>query len=456
MTDLANIPSESSDLDAYELEHVFHSWCHQPTTPPPRVVSAEGCRFVTEDGRERLDFSSCFASHNIGHGDRRVVAAIREQSEELCSFAPTFSNRPRAMLARTLAEITPGDLSRSFLTLGGTEAVEAAVKIAHQSTGRSKILCRYRAYHGATAAALTLSPGDVRSWAQVRGGTDWVPVPQPYCYRCMFGMEYPSCELRCATFVDEVIELEGGADQVAGMIVEPITGANGVIVPPPEYMPRIREICDRQGILLIADEVMSGFGRTGRWFAVDHWDVVPDVLALAKGLTAGYVPLGATVARKPVADRFRDRFFNHGATYAGHALACAAALRVIRIYDEDDLVENSAVLGAYLLDRVRELQDRHPSIGEVRGLGLFVGIELVKDRATREPIQPMAARLGKGPTPKQELAAALGAEGMIAMAANPTNSIALAPPLIATRDDIDDGIARLDRALAVVDRHVTG
>ncbi len=221
-------------------------------------------------------------------------------------------------------------------------------------------------------------------------------------------------------------------------------------------MPRIREIGDRQGILLIADEVMSGFGRTGRWFAVDHWDVVPDVLALAKGITAGYVPLGATVARKPVADLFRDRFFNHGATYAGHALACATALRVIRIYADDGLIENSATLGEYLLDRARELQDRHPSIGEVRGLGLFVGIELVKDRKTREPIQPMAARLGKGPTPKQELAAALAAEGMIAMAANPTNSIALAPPLIATRHDIDDGIARLDRALAVVDRHVTG
>jgi taurine--2-oxoglutarate transaminase len=454
--DLPKIPSTPADLDRYEVDHVFHSWSHQPEVAPPRVVSAQGCRFVTEDGRERLDFSSCFASHNIGHGDRRVVEAIRDQSEELCSFAPTFSTRPRALLARTLAEITPGDLSRSFLTLGGTEAVEAAIKIAHQATGKAKILCRYRAYHGATAAALTLSVGDVRSWAQIRGGTDWVPVPQPYCYRCMFGLEYPSCELRCASFVDEVIELEGGADQIAGMIVEPITGANGVIVPPPDYMPRIREICDRHGILLIADEVMSGFGRTGRWFAVDHWDVVPDVMAVAKGLTAGYVPLGATIARKPVADLFHDRFFNHGATYAGHALACATALRVIGIYEEDGLIENSATLGEYLLDQARALQDRHPCIGEVRGLGLFVGIELVVDRATREPIQPMDARLSKGPTPKQELAEAIAAEDMIAMAANPTNSIALAPPLIATRDDIGDGIARLDRALAVVDRHYTG
>ncbi len=453
MMDLDAIPDSPADLDRYELDHVFHSWSFQPAAPPMRVVSAEGVRFTTEDGRERLDFSSCFVSHNIGHQDPRVVEAICAQAQQLCSFAPSISTRPRALLARALAEVTPGDLSRSFLTLGGTEANEAAIKIAHLATGRSKVICRYRSYHGGTAAPLTLSAGDVRNWAQNLGGTGAVPVPQPYCYRCMFGQRYPDCDLRCASFVDEVIELEG-PHTVAAVLVEPVTGANGIIVPPPVYMPRLREICDRHGVLLIADEVMSGFGRTGRWFAMDHWDVVPDVLTVAKGLTGAYVPLGAAVARESLGDHFRDHFFNHGATYAGHALACATALRVLRIYQEDGLVERSAELGEYLLERAQELQDRHRCVGDVRGLGLFVGLELVKDRQTREPIQPLRARVTKGPNPKAELASKLAELGMMCMTANPGNVVAMAPPLIVTRDEIDEGIAKMDEALGVVDAMV--
>ena len=453
MMDLDTFPDSPADLDRYELDHVFHSWSFQPAAPPMRVVSAQGVRFTTEDGRERLDFSSCFVSHNIGHQDPRVVEAICDQAQQLCSFAPSISTRPRAVLARALAEVTPGDLSRSFLTLGGTEANEAAIKIAHGVTGRPKVICRYRSYHGGTAAPLTLSAGDVRNWAQNLGGTGAVPVPQPYCYRCMFGQQYPDCDLRCASFVDEVIELEG-PHTVAAVLVEPVTGANGIIVPPPEYMPRLREICDRHGVLLIADEVMSGFGRTGRWFAMDHWDVVPDVLTVAKGLTGAYVPLGAAIAREPLGDHFKDHFFNHGATYAGHALACATALRVLRIYQEDGLVERSAELGEYLLDRARELQERHPCVGDVRGLGLFVGLELVKDRETREPIQPLRARVTKAPNPKAELACKLGELGMMCMTANPGNVVAMAPPLIVTRDEIDEGIAKMDEALRVVDAMV--
>ncbi len=454
MVDFRSIPDGKEDLDRYEVEHVFHSWSYQPPVAPMRVVSARGVRFTTEDGRERLDFSSCFVSHNLGHQDPRVVAALEDQARQLCSFAPSTSTRPRALLARALAEVTPGDLSRSFLTLGGTEANEAAIKIAHQVTGKPKIVGRYRSYHGGTAAPLSLSCGDVRNWAQVLGGTGVVPVPQPYCYRCMFGLEYPSCELRCASFVDEVIELEGGDETVAAMIVEPVTGANGIIVPPPEYLPRLREICDRWGVLLIADEVMSGFGRTGRWFAVDHWDVVPDVLTVAKGLTAAYVPLGAAIARKPHGDFFRDHFFNHGATYAGHALACATALRVLQIYADDDLIGNSQRMGAYLLDRTREIAERHPCVGDVRGLGLFVGLELVKDRQTREPIMPLRAKKVRASNPKLELACRLSELGMMAMCANPGNVVALAPPLIVGRAEIEEGVAILDKALEVVDQMV--
>jgi taurine---2-oxoglutarate transaminase len=453
MMDLKNIPATKADLDSYEVEHVFHSWSYQPAQSPLRVVSAKGVRFQTEDGRERLDFSSCFVSHNIGHQDPRVVEAIIEQAKVLCAFAPNFSNRPRALLARMVAEITPGDLSRVFFSPGGTEANEAAIKICHQHTGRRKILARYRSYHGGTAASMTLSAGDPRSFAQVLGGTEMASVPQPYCYRCMFGLTYPQCDLRCVTYIDEVIELEGGSEKVAGIIFEPVTGANGIIVPPPEYFPRLREICDKWGVLMIADEVMSGFGRTGKWFAMDHWGVVPDIMTMAKGMTCAYLPLGATVVRKPIADRFKEQFFSHGATYAGHALCCAAGVRTLQVYQEDNLIENSAKMGRYLLEKALELKDKHPCIGDVRGLGLFVGMELVKNRKTREPIIPLNAKLRPGMNPKLEVAKRLGELGMMAMAANPGNVIAMAPPLIVTKAEIDEGVAIMDQALEAADKY---
>ena len=453
MIDLRNIPSSKEDLDSYEVENNFQSWSFQPAQSPPRVVSAKGVRFTTEDSRERLDFSSCFVSHNIGHQDPRVVDAICEQAKILTSFAPSLSNKPRAQLTRMLAEITPGDLSRSFISLGGTEANEAAVKICHQYTGRRKMLARYRAYHGGTATSMTLSSGDARGWAQVLGGTELVTVPQPYCYRCMFGHRYPECELQCVKYIDEVIELEGGGDKVAGIIFEPVTGANGIIVPPPEYFPRLREICDKWGVLMIADEVMSGFGRTGRWFAMDHWDVVPDIMTMAKGLTCGYLPLGATIVRKHIGDRFKEQFFAHGATYAGHAMACATALAVIQIYQKDNLIENSEKMGKYLLEKANELMDKHPCVGDVRGLGLFVGLELVKNKKTREPIMPLRAKIEPGINPKLAVAKKLGELGMMAMAANPSNVIAMAPPLIVTKDEIDEGIAIMDQALEVADTY---
>ncbi|HNR29388.1 MAG TPA: aminotransferase class III-fold pyridoxal phosphate-dependent enzyme [Candidatus Hydrogenedentes bacterium] len=454
MRDLSSIPATKPDLDAYEVDHLFHSWAYQPKQSPARVVSAKGVRFMTEDGRERLDFSSCFVSHNIGHQDPRVVKAIKDQADTLTSFAPPFSNRPRALLAKLLEEVTPGDLSRAFLTVGGTEANEAAIKICHQFTGRRKIVSRYRSYHGGTATSMSASVGDPRSWAQVPGGAEIIRVPQPYPYRCMFGTTNPTdCAMRCVAYTDQVIEMEGGREKVAGIILEPIAGANGVIVPPPEYLPALRAVCDKHDILMIVDEVMTGFGRTGKWFAVDHWGVVPDILTMAKGMTCGYVPLGAAVVRKHIGDYFKDHFFSHGATYAGHALACATANAVIPIYQQDRLVENAATMGAYLVERAQTLAETHPSVGEVRGLGLFVGIELVRNRKTKEPLIPLDAKIRPGANPKTELAKRLFELGMICMAANPSNSIALAPPLIITKDEIDEGIAMLDEALQVTDAY---
>lgn len=453
MIDLKSIPSDKEDLDRYEVENNFHSWSYQPAQSPPRVVSAKGVRFTTEDGRERLDFSSCFVSHSIGHQDPRVVEAICQQARTLTSFAPSMSTKPRAMLAKMFAEITPGDLSRSFISLGGTEANEAAIKICHQYTGKRKIITRYRAYHGGTATSMSLSAGDARSWAQVMGGTEMIQVPQPYCYRCMFGQSYPSCDLQCVKYIDEAIELEGGGDKVAGIIFEPVTGANGIIVPPKEYFPRLREICDKHGILMIADEVMTGFGRTGEWFAMNHWDVVPDIMTLAKGMTCGYLPLGATVVRKHIGDKFKEQFFSHGATYAGHALGCATAIALIPIYQTDNLIENSKNMGAYLLEKAEELKEKHPCVGDVRGLGLFVGLELVKNQKSKEPLVPVGGKIRPGMNPKLEVAKKLGELGMMAMAANPGSVIAMAPPLIITKDEIDEGISIMDQALEVADAY---
>ena len=453
MIDLKSIPSDKEDLDRYEVENNFHSWSYQPAQSPPRVVSAKGVRFTTEDGRERLDFSSCFVSHSIGHQDPRVVEAICKQARTLTSFAPSMSTKPRAMLAKMFAEITPGDLSRSFISLGGTEANEAAIKICHQYTGKRKIITRYRAYHGGTATSMSLSAGDARSWAQVMGGTEMIQVPQPYCYRCMFGQSYPSCDLQCVKYIDEAIELEGGGDKVAGIIFEPVTGANGIIVPPKEYFPMLREICDKHGVLMIADEVMTGFGRTGEWFAMNHWDVVPDIMTLAKGMTCGYLPLGATVVRKHIGDKFKEQFFSHGATYAGHALGCATAIALIPIYQTDNLIENSKNMGAYLLEKAEELKEKHPCVGDVRGLGLFVGLELVKNQKSKEPLVPVGGKIRPGMNPKLEVAKKLGELGMMAMAANPGSVIAMAPPLIITKDEIDEGISIMDQALEVADAY---
>jgi taurine--2-oxoglutarate transaminase len=440
-------------LDANEVNHLFHSWSYQPEKAPMRIKTAKACRLYTEDDREILDFSSCFVSHNLGHQDPRVLSAMKAQIDTLVSCAPVMSTRPRALFGKMLADVTPGDLSRSFITLGGAEAIEAAVKMAHQYTGRRKIITRYQTYHGGTTAAMSASAGDARNWAQVQGGAEFVRVPQPYPYRCSFGTSTPEdcCEANLR-YLDQVIQWEGGEDQIAAILLEPITGANGVIVPPDGYLQGVRKLCDQYGILLIADEVMTGFGRTGEWFAVDHEAVVPDIMTIAKGLTGAYMPLGAAIARKHIGDHFKDHFFSHGATYAAHALGCATALEVIACYQDDNLIENARVMGDYLLENTQALMDRHPCIGEVRGKGLFVGLELVKNRSTREPMVPVDGKIRKGDNPKLAVARKLNQLGMIAMAANPGTTLALAPPLIVTPAEIDEGIAKLDEALAEADK----
>jgi taurine--2-oxoglutarate transaminase len=361
-----------------------------------------------------------------------------------------MATEPRSTLARLLAEVTPGDLAMSFFTNGGAEANENAIKLARWYTGRHKVIARYRSYHGATAGAITLT-GDPRRWPAEPGMPGVLRMFDPYTYRCPAGHPDPCPVCSGAPHLEEILQYEG-PETVAAMILETVTGTNGVIPPPEGYLQSIREVCDRHGIVLILDEVMAGFGRTGKWFACENWDVVPDVLTVAKGINSGYVPLGAMVVNEKLRDWVRDKPFAGGLTYSGHPLACASGVASIGIFREEAIVENSAEQGRYLADTLRSLQERHPSIGDVRGLGLFWGLELVRDRATREPLVPFNAA-GEAAKPVAQLSKAALDAGLYLFVH--WNVIMLAPPLNITREELDEGLSILDDALAVADEYAT-
>jgi taurine--2-oxoglutarate transaminase len=429
-------------------QYVLHSWTVQDAVDPIPVAGGEGRYFWDYDGKRYLDFASQLVNVSIGHQHPKIVAAIKEQAERLCTIGPPMATEARSTLARLLAEVTPGDLQMSFFTNGGAEANENAVKLARWYTGRHKIIARYRSYHGATAGAITLT-GDPRRWAAEPGIPGVVRMLDPYTYRCPAGHPDPCPVCTGAPHLEEILQYEG-AHTVAAVILEPIVGTNGIIVPPDGYLQAIREVCDRHGILLIADEVMAGFGRSGKWFGVDNWDVVPDILTVAKGINSGYVPLGAMIVRKPIADWVRDKYFAGGLTYSGHPLACASAVASIEAFKEEGIVENSAEMGGVFAEKLRELESKHPSIGDVRGLGCFWGIELVKNRKTREPLVPFNAT-GEAFAPVARVAKAALERGLFLM--THWNVIIVAPPLTITRDEIDEGIGILDEALSIADEY---
>jgi len=338
----------------------------------------------------------------------------------------------------------------SFFTNSGAEANENAIKLARLYTGRHKIIVRYRSYHGATHGAVSLT-GDPRRWPNEPGMPGVVRMLDPYTYRCPAGHPDPCPVCTGAPHLEEILEYEG-ADTVAAIFLETVTGTNGVIPPPDGYLQSIREVCDRHGILLVLDEVMAGFGRTGRWFACENWDVVPDILTVAKGINSGYVPLGAMIIREPLAEWVRDKYFPGGLTYAGHPLACASAVASIEAFREEGVVENAAEVGGYVGEQLRELEERHPSIGEVRGLGCFWGLELVKSRETREMLVPFNAT-GAAAAPVAQLAKAALERGLYLM--SHWNVVMVVPPLTVTRDEVAEGVAILDEALAIADEHVS-
>jgi taurine--2-oxoglutarate transaminase len=430
-------------------QYVLHSWSVQDTIDPLPVAGGEGRYFWDYDGKRYLDFASQLVNVSIGHQHPKVVAAIKEQAEKLCTIGPPMATEARSTLARMLAEITPGDLQMSFFTNGGAEANENAIKLARWYTGRHKVIARYRSYHGATGGAITLT-GDPRRWPAEPGIPGVVRMLDPYTYRCPAGHPDPCPVCTGGPHLEEILQYEG-AHTVAAVILETVVGTNGIIVPPDGYLQSIREVCDRHGILLIADEVMAGFGRTGKWFAVENWDVVPDILSLAKGINSGYVPLGAMVVRKPIAEWVRDKFFAGGLTYSGHPLACASAVASIEAFKEEGIVENAASMGDVFAEHLRGLQERHPSIGEIRGLGCFWGIELVKNRKTREPLVPFNAS-AEAFAPVARVYKGALERGLYLM--THWNVIMVCPPLTITRDEIEEGIGVLDEALAIADEYV--
>jgi taurine--2-oxoglutarate transaminase len=434
--------ADTNRVKTDDERYVLHSWSVRSAIDPIPIAGAEGRYFWDFDGNRYLDFASQLVNVSIGHQHPKVVAAIKEQADRLCTIGPMMANEKRSELARLLAEVTPGDLTMSFFTNGGAEANENAIKLARWHTGRQKIVARYRSYHGATAGAISAT-GDPRRWHAEPGVPGVVRILDPYTYRCPAGHPDPCPVCTGAPHLEEVLQYEG-PENVAAVIMETVTGTNGVIPPPPGYLQSVREVCDRHGILLILDEVMAGFGRTGKWFACEHWDVVPDIITLAKGINSGYVPLGAMTISEKLADWVRDKYFAGGLTYSGHPLACAAGVASIEAFREEGIVENSAELGEVLGDRLAELADKHESIGEVRGLGLFYGIELVKDRGTREPLVPFNAS-GESFAPMAKIARAALDRGLYLM--THWNVIIIAPPLTITREELDEGLTILDEAL---------
>jgi len=430
-----------------EKKHVYGTWRYEHTWNPVVIEEGDGCYVTALSGKRYLDLSSQLMCSNIGHHSQAVIDAITKQAEKLCYAAPGFATVPAALLGQKLAEITPGDLNKSFLTNGGSEANEAAIKISRLYTGKTKLISRYRSYHGASSGAIALT-GDPRTQYAI-GMPGVVRAPDCYCYRCPFGKEYPGCGITCAEYIDEIIRMEGPGT-VAGVVIEPIVGSNGILVPPDEYVPRLREICDEHDALLIDDEVMAGFGRTGKMFCIEHWGVVPDIMSMAKGITGALFPVGATITRQKIADHFDQpgNLFSHGQTYAMHPLGCAAALAAIQEYEDKNLVENAAAMGKVLEGRLNELAEAHKSVGEVRGKGLFWGIELVKDRETKEPF---VTRKGKfEPNTLKRISAAAMEMGVYVV--NIINILIVAPPLIVTEEEIDEGIRVLDMALEISDK----
>lgn len=445
-----NTPLSSQEIVEWTRHYTYATWRQQKGWTPLHIVDAEGCYFTDASGKRYLDFSSQLMCVNLGHKNPAVISAIQEQAQKLPYISPGYATDVRAELSRVLLEVLPQGIEKFFFTTSGTEANEAAIKIARLVTGKTKIVARYRSYHGSTMASIGVT-GDQRRWPVEPAGKGQGVVfgPEVNCYDCPIKHTYPACNIACADYLEHIIANES---DVAAVLVEPVVGTNGVLVPPPEYFPRLRQICDRHGVLLIADEVMSGWGRTGRWFAMDHWNTRPDILVTAKGITSAYVPLGLCATTSRVASYFDDHYFAHGHTYEAHPLTLGPAIATIREMQRLKLNERSRELGTYLGTKLNELKAKHPSIGDVRGLGLFWAVELVKNRETKELMNTKEEKLAGKPLIVDQIAAEMMQNGVFVQSW--ISHFVLAPPLIITEEEIDAGVRVLDEALKLADVRV--
>ena len=420
-------------------EYSLFSWSVQGAIHPLPMERGEGIYFYDAEGNRYIDLSAQLVNCNIGHQHPKAIVALKEQADILTFAAPCFSNSKKGECAKKIIGFLPDSFGKVFFTNAGADANENAIKIARYYSGRFKLFSRYRSYHGATAGALALT-GDPRRVDAEPLIPGVVKFLDPYCYRCPFGQKEDSCQFECAKHFEELVRYEG-PDKIAAVFLETITGTNGIIVPPKGYLPRIRKICDDYGILMVCDEVMAGFGRTGKIFAFEHFGIEPDIVTMAKGLTSGYVPLGAVAVRKEIAEYFENKKLSIGLTYSGHTLSVATACRVMDIYQEEDLLKNSTILGAYAKEQLIKLQDKHVSIGDVRGVGLFIGVEFVKNRGTKEMMDNASMADFKGANMK---------DGIYHMTYN--NLMNFAPPLVITKEQIDEVIATLDKNLVILDK----
>jgi len=432
------------------LDYTLFSWVKQGNLNPINASYAKGSYVYDRDGKKYLDFASQQMNVNIGHGDQRITDAVSKQMKEVSYVYPGMATEIRGKLGKKIAEITPGDLSKSFFTLGGAEAIENAIKLARIYTGRHKIITHYRSYHGATYGAITAS-GDPRRFA-----VDDQPIPNivhvenPYAYRCPWNStSIEECGKSALAHLERVIQFEN-PDNIAAILFEGESGSSGCIKYPPMYLKKVRELCDEYGILMIVDEVMSGFGRTGKMFGVDHHNVVPDIMCLAKGLTSGYLPLGATVVTRAIAEYFNDRPMVIGLTYSAHPTLCAAALENIRIIQDDGLVDKAAKMGTYIDAEVEKLKARHPSLGDFRNTGLLGCIELVKNKDTKEPMTPWNAKPQEMEV-NLKIVAKIRELGMFTFVR--WSWIFVTPPLIISKDEVDEGLEIISQAISIADKY---
>ena len=443
---------DEAEVRAADRAHVFHSWSAQAKIDPLPIASAQGSYFTDYQGNRYLDFSSQLVNVNIGYQHPRLVAAIQEQAGRLTTISPAFANDARSEAARMIVDVAPANMAKVFFTNGGAEANENAMRMAKLHTGRHKVLAAYRSYHGATAGSITLT-GDPRRWPSEPAQPGVVHYWGPYLYRSAFHAtsEEEECE-RALQHLRDTLMVEG-AHTVAAIILETVVGTNGILVPPDGYLAGVREICDEHGIVMIADEVMSGFGRCGEWFAIDHWGVAPDLISFAKGVNSGYVPIGGVVISGDIAASFDDTAFPGGLTYSGHPLACGSAVASMTIFREEGILDNARRLGSVIGPELEALAGDHPSVGETRGLGVFWALELVRDRATREPLVPFNAG-GADNAPMGEFTAACKERGLWPF--THFNRTHVVPPCTTTEDEVREGLAILDEALKVADSYYTG